>query len=352
MATGVYNADDGEILFEGRNIAGMPPHRINRLGIARTFQNIRLWGQMTVLDNIRAAMHQRVQTSIWQVVAAGTAHAENENRVQEEARELLAYLELTRFEQERAKNLPYGEQRRLEIARALATHPRLILLDEPAAGMNTGEKVRLMDLIRRLQTERNLTVLLIEHDMKVVMESANAWPYSTTARRLPKVVRRRFRRILRSSRPTWERRQRRIETGSGNAPHSRNRMSTLLQIDDLHVSYGAIRALRGISFEVDKGAIVTLIGANGAGKTTLLRTISGLLKPKQGRILYWPDGNGESKEPCRLSELAPHEVVRRGIAQVPEDGSFSPISRSKRTSRWEHSLVRTRLASRRTGITF
>jgi branched-chain amino acid transport system ATP-binding protein len=95
-------------------------------------------------------------------------------------------------------------------------------------------------------------------------------------------------------------------------------MSTLLQIDDLHVSYGAIRALRGISFKVDRGAIVTLIGANGAGKSTLLRTISGLLKAKQGRILYWPEGNGESKEPCRLSDLAPHEIVRRGIAQVPE----------------------------------
>jgi branched-chain amino acid transport system ATP-binding protein len=169
MATGVYTPDSGQILFEGHDISGQPPYRINRLGIARTFQNIRLWGQMTVLDNIRAAMHQRVSTTIWQVVAAGSTHAEDEDRVREEARQLLGYLDLTRFEDERAKNLPYGEQRRLEIARALATHPKLILLDEPAAGMNTGEKVKLMDLIRRLQSERRLTVLLIEHDMKVVM---------------------------------------------------------------------------------------------------------------------------------------------------------------------------------------
>ncbi len=95
-------------------------------------------------------------------------------------------------------------------------------------------------------------------------------------------------------------------------------MSTLLQIDDLHVSYGAIRALRGISFKVDKGAVVTLIGANGAGKSTLLRTISGLLRPKQGQILYWADGNGGSEQPCRLSDLQAHDVVRKGVAQVPE----------------------------------
>lgn len=95
-------------------------------------------------------------------------------------------------------------------------------------------------------------------------------------------------------------------------------MNTLLQIDDLHVSYGAIRALKGISFTVDRGAIVTLIGANGAGKTTLLRTISGILKPSQGQILYWPEGNGEKTGPCRLSDLPSHEVVHRGVAQVPE----------------------------------
>ncbi len=169
MATGVYCPDSGTILFQGHNIAGMPPHRINRLGIARTFQNIRLWGQMTVLDNIRAAMHRRAQTPVWEIVAGSTHSARTETHIVELARELLTYLDLTRFEHELARNLPYGEQRRLEIARALATDPTLILLDEPAAGMNTGEKVRLMELIRRLQTERHLTVLLIEHDMKVVM---------------------------------------------------------------------------------------------------------------------------------------------------------------------------------------
>jgi branched-chain amino acid transport system ATP-binding protein len=131
-------------------------------------------------------------------------------------------------------------------------------------------------------------------------------------------------------------------------------MSTLLQIDDLHVSYGAIRALRGISFKVDRGAIVTLIGANGAGKSTLLRTISGLLKPKQGRILYWPEGNGESKEPCRLSDLAPHEIVRRGIAQVPEGrivfanlsvkenlqmGAFTRLDKAGIAQDWEYVMT-------------
>jgi branched-chain amino acid transport system ATP-binding protein len=169
MATGVHALDDGQILFHGEKISGLPPHLINRRGIARTFQNIRLWGNMTVLDNVRAALHRTAQMNLWHVVAATGRHARSEERVREYARELLAYFDLIRFEHELARNLPYGEQRRLEMARALATNPTLLLLDEPAAGMNTGEKARLMELIKRLQAERHLAILLIEHDMKVVM---------------------------------------------------------------------------------------------------------------------------------------------------------------------------------------
>jgi branched-chain amino acid transport system ATP-binding protein len=169
MATGVCALDAGRIDFHGAPISGLPPHQINRRGIARTFQNIRLWGNMTVLDNVRAALHRTARSSLWQVVAATEKHARTEACARECARELLAYFDLIRFENEPARNLPYGEQRRLEMARALATNPTLLLLDEPAAGMNTGEKTHLMDLIKRLQVERHLSILLIEHDMKVVM---------------------------------------------------------------------------------------------------------------------------------------------------------------------------------------
>ncbi len=139
------------------------------MGIARTFQNIRLWGDLSVLDNVRAALLRKCGTPLWQTVLRTNSCAGNEGRVRECARELLAYFDLTKFEDEKARNLPYGEQRRLEIARALATEPSLLLLDEPVAGMNTGEKIRLMDLIKKLQNEKHLAVLLIEHDMKVVM---------------------------------------------------------------------------------------------------------------------------------------------------------------------------------------
>jgi branched-chain amino acid transport system ATP-binding protein len=169
MATGVYCPDEGSIHFCNEEITGRPPHHVNHCGMARTFQNIRLWGSLSVLDNIRAAMQRRAEHSLWRIVADSSSTTRREAEIVRLAHEILAYMELDRFAEEQAKNLPYGEQRRLEIARALATEPKLLLLDEPAAGMNTSEKVHLMKLIRRLQSERNLTILLIEHDMKVVM---------------------------------------------------------------------------------------------------------------------------------------------------------------------------------------
>lgn len=169
LTTGVYTPDEGRICLRGEAISGRAPHEINRKGVARTFQNIRLWGDLSVLDNVRAALLHKCGTPLWQIVLRSRHGETNEARVRERARELLAYFDLIRFEDDKARNLPYGEQRRLEIARALATDPSLLLLDEPVAGMNTTEKLRLMDLIRKLQNDQHIAVLLIEHDMKVVM---------------------------------------------------------------------------------------------------------------------------------------------------------------------------------------
>lgn len=169
LITGVYAPDEGRVRLKSEDISGRAPHEINHLGIARTFQNIRLWGDLSVLDNVRAALLRTCGAPLWQVVLRARACGHEETRVRDCARELLAYFDLIRFENEKARNLPYGEQRRLEIARALATNPTLLLLDEPVAGMNTGEKKKVMELIQKLQHERHLAVLLIEHDMRVVM---------------------------------------------------------------------------------------------------------------------------------------------------------------------------------------
>jgi branched-chain amino acid transport system ATP-binding protein len=169
LLTGVYQPTSGALLFDGHRLAGRKPFQIAALGISRTFQNIRLFPTMTVLDNIRTAGHLHYQPSLLSTIVRPSSFQRAEDASVTEAQALLERMGLSRFEQELAKNLAYGEQRRLEIARALATHPKLLLLDEPAAGMNPQEKNDLMDQIRRLRDDFGLTILLIEHDMKVVM---------------------------------------------------------------------------------------------------------------------------------------------------------------------------------------
>lgn len=169
LLTGVYSPTRGEIRFCGHSIAGLSPSRIAARGISRTFQNIRLFPQMTVLDNVRAAARLHFRSSILSAMLALPSSADAEAELAASAHELLARFGLDRYAGELARNLPYGEQRRLEIARALATRPRLLLLDEPAAGMNPQEKTDLMDRISRLQADFGVTILLIEHDMRLVM---------------------------------------------------------------------------------------------------------------------------------------------------------------------------------------
>jgi branched-chain amino acid transport system ATP-binding protein len=169
LLTGVYEPSDGEILFDGASIGGKKPHEIAQRGISRTFQNIRLFSELTVLDNVRTAASGQANVGLFGTVLRTRAFEKAEEEATEAAMALLKLLGLDQSAHELARNLPYGDQRRLEIARALATKPKLLLLDEPAAGMNPQESDDLMHLIRRLRDEFGVTILLIEHDMNVVM---------------------------------------------------------------------------------------------------------------------------------------------------------------------------------------
>jgi branched-chain amino acid transport system ATP-binding protein len=169
MLTGVYTPTAGRIVFDGTDITGRPPHAITKLGIGRTFQNIRLFEQMTALENVLVGMHARLHGGIIRSVLRTPGLRREEREARERARELLHFCGLSERDDELARNLPYGDQRRLEAARALATEPKLLLLDEPTAGMNPQETVTFMDFVSRLREEQGLTVLLIEHDMRVVM---------------------------------------------------------------------------------------------------------------------------------------------------------------------------------------
>ena len=169
LITGVYQPTEGTVRFGGRDVAGLKVNDIVALGIARTFQNIRLFGSLSVFDNVRVACNLHRETSPLHSLVRLGGFRRDEAAIARRAEELLDIFNLGRFRDVPAKSLPYGEQRRLEIVRGLATRPKLLLLDEPAAGMNPTEKVELVRLIQQIQKQFNLSILLVEHSMKVVM---------------------------------------------------------------------------------------------------------------------------------------------------------------------------------------
>ena len=168
MLTGVYKPTDGEILLDGQNITGKKTIEINKSGIARTFQNIRLFSDMSVIDNVKVGLHNQIKYSAASGIFRMPGFFKGEREMNDRAMELLKVFSLEKEAKYLASNLPYGKQRKLEIARALATNPKLLLLDEPAAGMNPNETQELMDTIRFVRDNFDMTILLIEHDMKLV----------------------------------------------------------------------------------------------------------------------------------------------------------------------------------------
>ena len=169
ILTGVYKPTSGAVFFDGQPIAGLPPHKVTALGMARTFQNIRLFHNMTALENVLVAMHSRIRGGVLRSIFRTPGLKKEEEEAHQKGRELLEFSGLRRKDEEYAKNLAYGDQRRLEVARALATEPQLMLLDEPTAGMNPEETANFTTFVAKLREEQDITVLLIEHDMKVVM---------------------------------------------------------------------------------------------------------------------------------------------------------------------------------------
>ena len=268
LLTGVYKPNMGTIHLDGMNITGKKTMEINRAGVARTFQNIRLFKELTVLDNVKAGLHNQYSYSTIAGILRLPKYFKVEKTMDEKAVELLKVFDLDREKDTLASNLPYGKQRKLEIARALATNPKLLLLDEPAAGMNPNETKELMDTIRFVRDNFDMTILLIEHDMKLVSGICE------------KLTVLNFGQVL----------------AQGN---------TADVLNDPEV----IKALKGISFEVNEGEIVALIGANGAGKTTTLHTITGLLKAAGGSIGF--DG-------CDITKVRGDRIVGMGMAHVPE----------------------------------
>jgi branched-chain amino acid transport system ATP-binding protein len=170
LLTGVYKPDVGHVYLDGAQIDGKKPSQIARAGMARTFQNIRLFGELSVLDNVRTAAGVRAKTGLFRTLVRSPVHVGEERAITERSMELLEVLGITHRKDEQSKSLPYGDQRRLEIARALATEPKVLLLDEPVAGMNTQEKKEMRGLIQSLREKFGVSILLIEHDMGLVMD--------------------------------------------------------------------------------------------------------------------------------------------------------------------------------------
>jgi branched-chain amino acid transport system ATP-binding protein len=169
LVTGAYRASEGEIVFQGENLVGKAPHTINGLGISRTFQTIRVWGMMSVLDNVRVAHHHQITYTLADDFLRLPRYQQQEREIEDHSMELLRLFNLESYAHEPVKNLPYGQQRRVEIVRAMASQPKLLLLDEPAAGMNPREIGALLEFIHWIRDEFDLTIWLIEHQMRLVM---------------------------------------------------------------------------------------------------------------------------------------------------------------------------------------
>ena len=339
IITGVLPPNGGEITFEGRSVLGMRPHERARLGIARTFQNLQLWSSMTVLENLKLPIDALGKRNIVSDALGLPFSVFAERAATERARGTLHALDLLEYENTLAGDLPVGLQRRVEVARALCLRPRLLLLDEPAAGLDAEETVHFGRLLTRIRERFKVSMLLVDHDMSLVM-SACDYIYVLD-----------FGKILSYGRPEEVRNDTRVihaylgesasdsELGAteeaedttivthethpaSEAPKSRE---PLLEVRGMAAGYGHLEVIRDVNLTVGRGEVVAVIGANGAGKTTTLRAISGVIKPNRGAVAF--DGVDLSHArigPISTGYWAAQQIVKLGLLHVPQGRGLFP----------------------------
>jgi len=313
--SGVIAPDKGTIFFEGHSLVYAPPHVRARFGIARTFQNLQLWGSMTVAENLIVPMDALGRRNTFSDALHLPFSSYAERASMERARAILHVLDLDRYAGTLAGDLPAGIQRRVEIARALAMRPRLLLLDEPAAGLDAQETARLAELLHAVRERFHVSMLLVDHDMSLVMRVCDyvyvldfgkllARGQPAAIRGDPKVV---------AAYLGEESKQLAGDVASVAA--ARREEAPLLEVKHLAAGYGGLEVVRDIELAVRPGEVVACIGANGAGKTTTLRAISGMIHPRRGRVMFGGrDVTGTSAE--RIAQL--------GLIHIPEGRGLFP----------------------------
>ena len=315
LITGVYSPDEGDIRFAGESLVGLPPYRINQRGIARTFQNLRLFLNMTVKENVMAAAYGHTRAGVVRSILRTPGMRREEREIAALAEQRLSFfgqrLMGYRWNQP-AYSLSYANRRRLEIARATATNPRLLLLDEPAAGMNPVETHEITELIGKLRTDGGYTVLVIEHDMHVVEGISDRVDR-------PRPRRQDRRGLVRAGgdEPAGGRGVPRPPRGDGGGGMSQNG-GPLLELDAVDTYYGPIHILQGLSLAVRPGELVCLLGGNASGKSTTLKTVLGIVKPRSGRVRF--AGEDVTDRPTSYR-------IGKGMAIVPENRRlFGPMT--------------------------
>lgn len=292
--TGFYKPTGGTITLRERHLEGLPGQQIARMGVVRTFQHVRLFREMTVIENLLVAQHQQLKTGLFSGLLKTPAFRRAQSEALDRAATWLERIGLLEHANRQASNLAYGDQRRLEIARCMVTQPEILMLDEPAAGLNPKETKELDELIAELRNHHNTTILLIEHDMKLVMGISDRIYVVNQGTRWRTARRKRSATTRTSSALIWVR-------------HKMEK--TMLTFEKVSAHYGKIQALHDVSLHINQGEIVTLIGANGAGKTTLLGTLCGDPRASSGRVVF--DGKD-------ITDWQTAKIMREAVAIVPE----------------------------------